>query len=69
MAKKLRKRGPTLEDKYIGLKPSYGDHNPLPIDPKEKLKEWRRGTYWFYYKQNKPAPNEYTLCIQTESTR
>ena len=53
MAKKIRKRGPTLEDKYIGLKPSYGDHNPVPTDPNEIIKEWRRGTYWFYYKQNK----------------
>ena len=40
MAKKLRKRGPTLEDKYIGLKPSYGDHNPVPTDPKEIDKEY-----------------------------
>ncbi len=66
MAKKLRKRGPTLEDKYIGLKPSYGDHNPVPTDPKEIDKEWRRGTYWFYYKQNNKIADEgvYRYCTK-----
>ena len=66
MAKKHRKFGASLEDKYLGRRPDYGDHNPLPTDPKEKLKEWRRGTYYFYYLQNNKVADEgvYNYCTK-----
>ena len=52
MAKRKNKRAPTLIDKYLGAKPSYGEHNPIPTDPKEMETEWRRGTYYFYYQNS-----------------
>ena len=58
MAKRKNKRAPTLIDKYLGAKPSYGEHNPIPTDPKEMETEWRRGTYYFYYQQNNKKADE-----------
>ncbi len=60
MAKRKR-RGPTLDDKFLGPKPSYGEHNPIPTDPKEMSDEFRRGTYWYYYNQNHKKAEESVL--------
>ena len=48
---KVKRRGPTLEEKYIGVKPEYHGVE-LPDDVYEREKEWRRGSQWFYYYQN-----------------
>ena len=49
MAKK--KRGPSLEDKYLGPEPSYGPHNIIEESNREK--EYARGISWFYYYENR----------------
>ena len=51
MARK-KKRGPTLEDKYLGPEPSYGPHNIIG-EGEERLKEYHRGASWFYYYENR----------------
>ena len=48
---KVKRRGPTIEEKYIGVKPEYHGVE-LPDDIKEREKEWRKGCQWFYYYQN-----------------
>ena len=50
MAKK--KRGPSLEDKYLGPEPSYGPHNIIG-EGEEREKEYHRGASWFYYYENR----------------
>lgn len=50
MARK-KKRGPTLEDKYLGPEPSYGPHNVIEESNREK--EYARGISWFYYYENR----------------
>ena len=51
MARK-KKRGPTLEDKYLGPEPSYGPHNIIG-EGEEREKEYHRGASWFYYYENR----------------
>jgi acetone carboxylase gamma subunit len=51
MARK-KKRGPTLEDKYLGPEPNYGPHNNVG-EGEERLKEYHRGASWFYYYENR----------------
>ena len=51
MARK-KKRGPTLEDKYLGPEPSYGPHNIIG-EGEERLQEYHRGASWFYYYENR----------------
>lgn len=51
MARKKKRHGPSLEDKYLGPEPSYGPHNPIAESEKEK--EYHRGSSWFYYYENR----------------
>lgn len=52
MKKRNKKRGPTLEDQYLGAEPSYGPHNPIG-EGDERDREYHRGANWFYYYENR----------------
>tara|TARA_B100001287_G_scaffold199953_1_gene169387 strand:- start:722 stop:1870 length:1149 start_codon:yes stop_codon:yes gene_type:complete len=52
MARKKKRHGPSLEDKYLGPEPSYGPHNPIG-EGEERFKEYHRGASWFYYYENR----------------
>ena len=52
MRKRTKKRGPSLEDQYLGAEPSYGPHNPVG-EGDERDREYHRGANWFYYYENR----------------
>ena len=51
MARKKKRHGPSLEDKYLGPEPNYGPHNVIAEN--DKVAEFKRAYNWFYYYENR----------------
>ena len=60
-----KRRLKNADDAMMGPKPSYGVHNPVPTNNKDKDKEYRRARYWFYYFENKKKATETVLTYCT----
>ena len=56
MAKQRRLKN--ADEAFMGPKPSYGPHNPIPENDEDRRKEYRRATHWFYYFENKKKAAE-----------
>ena len=59
MAKQRRLKN--ADEAFMGPKPSYGPHNPIPESDEDRQKEYRRATHWFYYFENKKKSSETVL--------
>ena len=55
------KRLKNADEAFMGPKPSYGPHNPIPESDEDRQKEYRRATHWFYYFENKKKATETVL--------
>lgn len=60
-----KRRLKNADEAMMGPKPSYGVHNPVPTNNKDKDKEYRRARYWFYYFENKKKATETVLTYCT----
>jgi len=56
-----QKRLKNADEAFMGIKPSYGPHNPIPEGEKERESEYRRASHWFYYFENKKKAAETVL--------
>jgi len=56
MAKQRRLKN--ADEAFMGPKPSYGPHNPIPEKEEDRQREYRRATHWFYYFENKKKSAE-----------
>ena len=61
-----KRRLKNADEAMMGPKPSYGVHNPVPTNKKDKDREYRRARYWFYYFENKKKATEtvHTYCTR-----
>lgn len=55
------KRLKNADEAFMGPKPSYGPHNPIPESNEDREREYRRATHWFYYFENKKKATETVL--------
>ena len=55
------KRLKNADEAFMGPKPNYGPHNPIPESDEDRQKEYRRATHWFYYFENKKKATETVL--------
>ena len=60
-----KRRLKNADEAMMGPKPSYGVHNPVPTNKKDKDREYRRARYWFYYFENKKKATETVLTYCT----
>ena len=56
-----QKRIKNADEAFMGPKPSYGPHNPIPESDEDRTREYRRATHWFYYFENKKKSAETVL--------
>jgi len=56
-----QKRLKNADEAFMGTRPSYGPHNPVPESKEDRDKEYRRATHWFYYFENKKKSAETVL--------
>lgn len=56
--KQPKRRLKNADEAFMGPKPNYGPHNPVPESKEDREKEWRRATHWFYYFENKKKAAE-----------
>ena len=56
--KKPKRRLKNADEAMMGPKPSYGPENPIPTTNEERMKEFSRAKYWFYYFENKKKAEE-----------
>jgi len=56
-----QRRLKNADEAFMGPKPSYGPHNPVPENDEDRKKEYRRATHWFYYFENKKKSSETVL--------
>ena len=61
-----KKRLKNADEAMMGPKPSFGVHNPIPDDLKERERLFRNGCQWFYYFENKKKAAE---TVQTYCRR
>ena len=61
-----KRRLKNADEAMMGPQPSFGVHNPIPDDLKERERLFRNGCYWFYYFENKKKAAE---TVQTYCTR
>lgn len=61
-----KRRLKNADEAFMGPQPSYGVHNPVPTSEKDRMKEWMKGTRWFYYFENKKQSAE---TVQVYCTR
>lgn len=55
------KRLKNADEAFMGPKPSYGPHNPIPESNEDREREYRRATHWFYYFENKKKATDTVL--------
>ena len=56
-----QKRLKNADEAFMGPKPSYGPHNPIPESDADREREYRRATHWFYYFENKKKATDTVL--------
>jgi len=61
-----KRRLKNADEAMMGPQPSFGVHNPIPDNLKERERLFRNGCYWFYYFENKKKAAE---TVQTYCTR
>lgn len=61
-----KRRLKNADEAFMGPKPSYGVHNPVPTSEKDRMNEWMKATRWFYYFENKKQSAE---TVQVYCTR
>ena len=61
-----KRRLKNADEAMMGPKPSFGVHNPIPEDLKERERLFRNGCHWFYYFENKKKSAE---TVQTYCAR
>ena len=57
-----QKRIKNADEAFMGSRPSYGPHNPVPESKEDRDREYRRATHWFYYFENKKKSSETVLA-------
>lgn len=62
----VKRRLKNADEAFMGPKPSYGVHNPVPTSEKDRMNEWMKATRWFYYFENKKQSAE---TVQVYCTR
>ena len=56
-----QKRLKNADEAFMGPRPSYGPHNPIPENEKDRESEYRRASHWFYYFENKKKAGDTVL--------
>lgn len=50
---KTKRRLKSVDEMYMGVKPNFGPHNPIPETKDEREALFRKSCHWFYYFENK----------------